>query len=66
VMDGLEAAGIIRRTVVQQPVIIALTANAMAGDAEQCLNAGMDDYLGKPVNLNELMDKLAKWHRPRA
>lgn len=62
VMDGLQASGIIRRTVVKQPVIIALTANAMPGDELVCLNAGMDDYLGKPVKLGEIMDKLAKWH----
>jgi len=62
VMDGLQAAGIIRKTVVRQPVIIALTANAMPGDEQVCLNAGMDDYLGKPVKLEEIMTKLAKWH----
>lgn len=62
VMDGLQAAGIIRKTVVRQPVIIALTANAMPGDEQVCLNAGMDDYLGKPVRLEEIMTKLAKWH----
>lgn len=62
VMDGLQAAGIIRKTVVKQPVIIALTANAMPGDEQACLNAGMNDYLGKPVKLEEIMAKLAKWH----
>jgi len=62
VMDGLEAAGVIRRTVVRQPTIIALTANAMPGDEQACLDAGMDDYLGKPVKLEELMAKLEKWH----
>lgn len=62
VMDGLEAAGVIRKTVVRQPTIIALTANAMPGDEQACLDAGMDDYLGKPVKLEELMEKLEKWH----
>ncbi len=62
VMDGLEATKIIRETVVKQPVIIALTANAMEGHEQECLDAGMDDYLGKPIKLEELMDKLEKWH----
>ncbi len=62
VMDGLEATAVIRRTVVGHPVIIALTANAMETDEEACLNAGMDDYIPKPVKLEELMDKFEKWH----
>jgi two-component system sensor histidine kinase/response regulator len=62
VMDGLEATRIIRTTVVSQPVIIALTANAMADDQEECLKAGMDDYICKPVKLEELMSKLEKWY----
>jgi two-component system sensor histidine kinase/response regulator len=53
---------VIRQTVVRQPVIIALTANTMEGDEEICLNAGMDDYLGKPIKLEELMGKFEKWH----
>jgi two-component system sensor histidine kinase/response regulator len=62
VMDGLEATRIIRRTVVSQPVIIALTANAMADDQGECVKAGMDDYICKPVKLEELMSKLEKWY----
>jgi two-component system sensor histidine kinase/response regulator len=61
VMDGLEATRIIRNTVVKQPVIIALTANIMPGDEEDCLNAGMNDYIAKPIKLEDLMDKLEKW-----
>jgi len=61
VMDGLEATRIIRSTVVKQPVIIALTANIMPGDEEDCLNAGMNDYIAKPIKLEDLMDKLEKW-----
>ncbi|WP_162996643.1 response regulator [Mucilaginibacter celer] len=62
VMDGLEATRVIRRADVKQPVIIALTANAMPGDEQDCLQAGMDDYLSKPVKLDELMNKLSKWY----
>jgi signal transduction histidine kinase/CheY-like chemotaxis protein len=65
VIDGLEATGLIRQTVVKQPVIIALTANTMAGDEQGCLDAGMDDYLAKPILLENLMNKLEKWHGAR-
>jgi CheY-like chemotaxis protein len=62
VMDGLEATKVIRQTVTKQPIIIALTANAMADDEDTCLKAGMDDYISKPVKLEELMSKFEKWH----
>jgi CheY-like chemotaxis protein len=62
VMDGLEATRVIRKEDIKQPVIIALTANAMTGDEQECLQAGMDDYLSKPVKLDELMNKLSKWY----
>ena len=62
IMDGLEATRAIRCSDVNQPVIIALTANAMDTDQELCHQAGMDDYLCKPVKLDELMGKLSKWH----
>jgi CheY-like chemotaxis protein len=61
-MDGLEATRIIRRTSTKKPVIIALTANAMQGDQEECLRAGMDDYLSKPLKLEELVTMLEKWY----
>ena len=60
-MDGLEASRIIRKTLETQPVIIALTANTMEGDEKECRDAGMDDYIGKPVNLDELVSMLEKW-----
>jgi CheY-like chemotaxis protein len=60
-MDGLDATKEIRRQRYRQPVVIALTANAMRGDREQCLASGMDDYICKPVRLDELMRLLQKW-----
>lgn len=60
-MDGLEATRMIRVCLENQPVIIAMTANAMQGDREECLKNGMDDYISKPVNLEELVIMLEKW-----
>ena len=60
-MDGLEATRMIRVCLENQPVIIAMTANAMQGDREECLKNGMDDYISKPVNLEELVIILEKW-----
>ncbi|MBC7904873.1 MAG: response regulator [Gemmatimonadaceae bacterium] len=65
-MDGLEATRAIRSKDISQPFIIALTANAMQGDMETCLTAGMNDYLSKPLKLEELTAMLEKWHaKPR-
>jgi len=68
-MDGLEATRLIRNSGrTDQPVIIALTANTMEGDEAECFRAGMNDYIGKPVKLDELLNKLRKWalHLQRA
>jgi len=64
-MDGLEATREIRRHgVLPQPWIIALTANAMYGDREICLEAGMDDYISKPIKPDEIAAALNR-ARPR-
>jgi len=60
-MDGLEATRQIRLLAGDQPVIIAMTANAMQGDREKCIHAGMDDYISKPVKLEILVERLEKW-----
>jgi signal transduction histidine kinase/DNA-binding response OmpR family regulator/ligand-binding sensor domain-containing protein len=60
-MDGLEATRVIRQENGQDRVIIAMTANAMDKDREECLDAGMDDYLSKPVNLDEIVRMVEKW-----
>jgi CheY-like chemotaxis protein len=44
-----------------QPVIVALTANAMLEDREICLQAGMDDYISKPIQIEKLTEVLKKW-----
>lgn len=62
-MDGLEATRMLRTCLPVQPVIIALTANAMQGDRDACMQAGMDDYMSKPIDLNELLTQLEKWHK---
>jgi PAS domain S-box-containing protein len=65
VMDGYEATGEIRnpesKVLDHKVPVIALTAHAMKGDREKCLEAGMDDYLCKPINPQELFDILKKW-----
>jgi signal transduction histidine kinase/DNA-binding response OmpR family regulator len=61
-MDGLEATRRIRQEFKanRQPRIVAMTANAMQGDREECLNARMDDYLSKPIQVRELVDALER------
>ena len=59
-MDGLEATRAIRALDIRQPAIVAMTANAMLEDKEMCFNAGMDDYLSKPIQIELLMDRMIK------
>ncbi len=64
-MDGYEATHTIRDE--NSPVrnhdipIIAMTANAMKGDREKCIEAGMNDYLSKPIDIEQLKDTIARW-----
>jgi CheY-like chemotaxis protein len=60
-MDGFEATKMIRLCLETQPVIIALTASTMYGDKEKCIQAGMDDYLSKPIDLNLLAAMIERW-----
>jgi signal transduction histidine kinase/CheY-like chemotaxis protein len=59
-MDGMEATRRIRQdfSSKEQPRIIAMTANAMSGDREACLAVGMDDYISKPIHIEELVASL--------
>ena len=60
-MNGLEATRMIRICLEIQPIIIAMTANTMQGDRDDCIQAGMDDYMSKPIELKELLSQLEKW-----
>ena len=65
-MNGFEATGAIRnpgnKCLNPTVPIIAVTANSMKEDRKKCLDAGMDDYLPKPVNPKTLMEKIRQWH----
>ena len=61
VMDGWEATQEIQKVAGQKVPIIAVTANAMKGDREKCLRAGMNDYITKPVKFTLLLDTVLRW-----
>jgi two-component system sensor histidine kinase/response regulator len=62
VMDGFQATAAIRRMeVLRHTPIIALTAHAIEGDAKRCLDAGMDDYLSKPLTAEKLLAMVQRW-----
>lgn len=63
VMDGLEATRRIRKGIgpKKQPVIIAMTANALQEDKKKCINAGMDDFMVKPIKLDMVEKMIVKW-----
>jgi signal transduction histidine kinase/CheY-like chemotaxis protein len=66
IMDGFEATAIVRSRegADRHTLICALTANAMEGDRERCIAAGMDDYISKPVGLDKLQKAVNRWiHR---
>jgi signal transduction histidine kinase/DNA-binding response OmpR family regulator/HPt (histidine-containing phosphotransfer) domain-containing protein len=66
VMDGLAATRAIRQSSQFNDLpIIAMTANAMAGDREKCLEAGMNDHLAKPIDPDKLFEALLRWISPR-
>lgn len=61
-MDGYETTSAIRAQKSKlQPLIIAMTANAMNGDKQACLDQGMDDYISKPIIINEIRNIISKW-----
>ena len=67
-MDGFEATAEFRKTeetIDRKVPIIALTAHAMKGDRERMLREGMDDYMAKPIQANDLYRLVEKWHAPR-
>jgi|WetSurMetagenome_2_1015567.scaffolds.fasta_scaffold36500_2 PAS domain S-box-containing protein len=63
-MDGNEATQRIRNDVPQenQPIIIAMTAHALQGDREKCLEAGMNDYMSKPILIDDVRAMIQKWY----
>ncbi len=66
VMDGYAATRAIRQELEMRELpVIAMTANAMAGDREKCLDAGMNDHIAKPIDIKELFETMAKWITPK-
>ncbi|MEQ8820000.1 MAG: PAS domain S-box protein [Sumerlaeia bacterium] len=67
-MDGFQATAAIRalKTAAAHTPVVAMTANALRGDRDRCLAAGMDDYVAKPVNRDVLIEVLARWEQRRS
>jgi CheY-like chemotaxis protein len=66
VMDGYAATRALRRRPQCRTLpVIAMTANAMVGDRDAALAAGMDDHIAKPINIDEMYATLARWVRPK-
>jgi CheY-like chemotaxis protein len=66
-MDGYQATGVLRQEFTSQELpVIAMTAHALQGDRERCLEAGMDDYVSKPIDPKQLFGVLRKWIEPRS
>ena len=66
ILDGYEATKQIRKIEKRKDLpIIAMTANAMQGDREKCINSGMNDYISKPLDFNKFYETLAKWIKPK-
>jgi CheY-like chemotaxis protein len=65
VMDGYEATALLRqRPGLRELPIIAMTANTMAGDRDKAIAAGMNDYIAKPIDVDEMFATLARWVPP--
>ena len=61
-MDGYETLGILKQdALLKQIPVIAVTAKAMKGDRERCMEAGAWDYVSKPIDMKALVDKITKW-----
>jgi len=60
-MDGMEATQAIRNKGFDAIPIVAMTAHAMKGDREMCLEAGMDDYIAKPIKRETVFKMIEKW-----
>jgi len=68
IMDGYQATGAIRereKTTGEHIPIIAMTAHALTGDREKCIQAGMDDYITKPIKPDILIKKIGKWAKAK-
>ncbi len=66
-MDGYECTKQIRKKQeIKQPYIIAMTANALEGDREKCIESGMNNYISKPLNFDELIQLIIRWEIERS